>query len=92
MQWWITAPLPLKVAYFGLACAVVFGLAAVAGFEFGREAEDQVVEVTEDLLTIASLGGGPVLVMGLISSIARRRTRQANLTARGGRRSQTVAE
>jgi hypothetical protein len=24
MQWWITAPLPLKVAYFGLACAVVF--------------------------------------------------------------------
>jgi hypothetical protein len=67
-------------------------VAAVAGFEFGREAEDQVVEVTEDLLTIASLGGGPVLVMGLISSIARRRTRQANLTARGGRRSQTVAE
>jgi len=32
------------------------------------------VEVTEDLLTIASLGGGPVLVMGLISSFARRRT------------------
>jgi hypothetical protein len=56
MQWWITAPLPLKVAYFGLACAVVFGLAAaIAGIEFGREAEDQVVEVTEDLLTIASL-------------------------------------
>jgi hypothetical protein len=75
MQWWITAPLPLKVAYFGLACAVVFGLAAaIAGIEFGREAEDQVVEVTEDLLTIASLGGGPVLVMGLISSFARRRT------------------
>ena len=75
MQWWIDAPLPLKVAYFGLACAVVFGLAAaIAGIEFGREAEDQVVEVTEDLLTIASLGGGPVLVMGLISSFARRRT------------------
>jgi hypothetical protein len=73
MQWWITAPLPLKVAYFGLACAVVFGLAAaIAGFEFGREAEDQVVDVTEDLLTIASLGGGPVLIMGLISSFARR--------------------
>jgi hypothetical protein len=70
MQWWITAPLPLKVAYFGLACAVVFGLgAAIAGIEFGREAEDQVVEVAEDLLTIASLGGGPVLVMGLISSL-----------------------
>jgi hypothetical protein len=63
----------LKVAYFGLACAVVFGLAAaIAGFEFGREAEDQVVDVTEDLLTIASLGGGPVLIMGLISSFARR--------------------
>jgi len=76
MQWWITAPLPLKVAYFGLACAVVFGLAAaIAGFEFGRGAEDQVVDVTEDLLTIASLGGGPALVMGLISSFARRRTR-----------------
>ena len=73
MQWWIIAPLPLKVAYFGLACAVVFGLAAaIAGVEFGREAEDQVVKVTEDLLTIASLGGG-VLVMGLISSFARRR-------------------
>ena len=73
MQWWIIAPLPLKVAYFGLACAVVFGLAAaIAGFEFGREAEDQVVDVTEDLLTIASLGGGPVLIMGLISSFARR--------------------
>jgi hypothetical protein len=72
MQRWITAPLPLKVAYF--ACAVVFGLAAViAGIEFGREAEDQVVEVTEGLLTIASLGGGPVLVMGPISSLARRR-------------------
>jgi hypothetical protein len=26
MQWWITAPLPLTVAYFGLACAVLFGL------------------------------------------------------------------
>ena len=75
MQRWISAPLPLKVAYFGLACAVLFGLAAaIAGIEFGREAEDQVVEVTEDLLTIASLGGGPVLVMGLISSFARRRT------------------
>jgi hypothetical protein len=73
MQWWITAPSPLKVAYFALACAVVFGLAAaIAGLEFGREAEDQVVEVTEDLLTIASLGGGPVLIMGLISSFARR--------------------
>jgi hypothetical protein len=73
MQWWITAPSPLKVAYFGLACAVVFGLAAaISGLEFGREAEDQVVEVAEDLLTIASLGGGPVLVMGLISSFARR--------------------
>ena len=73
MQWWITAPLPLKVAYFGLACAAVFGLAAaIAGFEFGREAEDQVVDVTEDLLTIASLGGGPVLIMGLISSFAHR--------------------
>ncbi len=81
MQWWITAPLPLKVAYFGLACAVVFGLAAsIAGIEFGREAEDQVVEVTEDLLTIASLGGGPMLVMGLISSFARRRTSGASIT------------
>ena len=75
MQWWITAPLPLKVAYFGLACAGVFGLAAaIAGIEFGREAEDQVVEVTEDLLAIASLGGGPALAAGLISSFARRRT------------------
>jgi hypothetical protein len=74
VQWWSTAPMPLKVAYFCLACAVMFGLAAaIAGIEFGREAEDQVVEVTEDLLTIASLGGGPVLVMGLISSFARRR-------------------
>jgi hypothetical protein len=81
MQWWITAPLPLKVAYFGLACALVFGLAAaIAGIEFGREAEDQVVEITEDLLTIASLGGGPMLVMGLISSFARRRTSGAGIT------------
>jgi hypothetical protein len=64
MQWWITAPLLLKVAYFGLACAVAFGLvAAIAGIEFGCEAEDQVVEVTEDLLT---LGSSPELVMGLI--------------------------
>jgi hypothetical protein len=87
MQWWITAPLPLKVAYFGLACAVVFGLAAaIAGFEFGREAEDQVVDVTEDLLTIASLGGGPVLIMGLISSFARRQ-RAGDRTAQSPRRS-----
>jgi hypothetical protein len=64
-----------KVAYFDLACAVMFGsAAAIAGIEFGREAEDQVVEVTEDLLTIVSLGGGPVLAMRLISSFARRRT------------------
>ena len=48
--------------------------AAIAGIEFGREAEDQVVDVTEDLLTIASLGGGPALVAGLISSYARRRS------------------
>lgn len=75
IQWWINAPLPLKVAYFGLACAAVFGLAAaIASIEFGRHAEDQVVEVTEDLLTIAALGGGSVLVMCLISSLARRRT------------------
>jgi len=68
----------LNVAYFALACAAAFALAAsIAGIEFGREAEDQVVEVTEDLLTIASLGGGPALVMGLISSFARRRTRRA---------------
>jgi hypothetical protein len=41
MQRWISAPLPLKVAYFGLACAVVFGLAAdIAGVDFGRKAED----------------------------------------------------
>lgn len=54
---------------------MLFGLAvAIAGIEFGREAEDQVVEVTEDLLTIASLGGGPVVVGGLISAFARRRT------------------
>jgi hypothetical protein len=65
----------LNVAYFALACAAAFALAAsIAGIEFGREAEDQVVDVTEDLLTIASLGGGPMLVAGLISSLARRRT------------------
>jgi hypothetical protein len=75
MQWWGAAPLPLKVCYFAIACAVVFGLAAaVAGIEFGRAGEDQVVEVTEDLLTIAGLGGGPALVMGLVASVARRRT------------------
>jgi hypothetical protein len=83
MRWWVTAPLPLKVAYFGLACAVLFGLAAaIAGIEFGREAEDQVVEVTEDLLTIASLGGGPALVMGLISSFARRRMSERAVIAK----------
>jgi hypothetical protein len=47
--------------------------AAIAGIEFGLAAEDQVVEVTEDLITIASLGGGPAIVMGLVSSFARRR-------------------
>ena len=83
MQWWGATPLPLKVAYFALACAVLFGLAAtIAGIEFGREGEDQVVEVTEDLLTIASLGGGPALVAGLISAAARRRTSGLGLVKR----------
>jgi hypothetical protein len=48
--------------------------AELIGIKIKNPDADQVVEVTEDLLTITSLGGGPVLVMGLISSFARRRT------------------
>jgi hypothetical protein len=62
MRWWITAPLPLKVAYFGLACAVVFGLAAaIAGIEFGRgrgSSGGSSRRLAHDCLTRRRAGGG----------------------------------
>jgi hypothetical protein len=59
---------PLRIIYFVLAVYLTFGLiAVVAWFEFGRAAEDQVVNLAEDLTTIVGIILGPVLLVGLIA-------------------------
>jgi len=62
------APWSLRIIYFVLAVYLVVGLiAAVAWFEFGRAAEDQVVNLAEDLTTVVGIILGPVLLVGLIA-------------------------
>ena len=57
-----------RVIYFVLAVYIVVGLvAAVAWFEFGRTAEDQVVNLAEDLTTVVGIILGPVLLVGLLA-------------------------
>jgi len=61
-------PWPLRIIYFVLAFYLVFGLIAVfAWFEFGRSAEQQVVELGWDLTTMAGIILAPVLLVGLIA-------------------------
>ena len=71
MRFWQTikrSPWPLKIIYFVLAFYLVFGLiAALAWFEFGRSAEQQVVELGWDLTTMAGIILAPVLLVGLIA-------------------------
>jgi len=70
MRIWQTitqSPWPLRIIYFVLAVYLAFGLiAAVVWFEFGRAAEDQVVNLAEDLTTVAGIILGPILLIGLI--------------------------
>jgi len=57
----------LRIIYFVLAFYLVFGLIAVfAWFEFGRSAEQQVVELGWDLTTMAGIILAPVLLVGLL--------------------------
>jgi DMSO/TMAO reductase YedYZ heme-binding membrane subunit len=71
MRIWQTiaqSPWPLRIIYFVLAIYLALGLiAAVAWFEFGRAAEDQVVNLAEDLTTVVGIILAPVLLVGLIA-------------------------
>jgi hypothetical protein len=71
MRIWQTiaqSPWLLRIIYFVLAVYLALGLiAAIAWFEFGRAAEDQVVNLAEDLTTVVGIILGPVLLVGLIA-------------------------
>jgi hypothetical protein len=69
---WATAPTPLKVLYFVLACGLALGLAAaIARLESGSDGEREVTDFIDGLITVISIVGAPVLLMGLaISRIA----------------------
>ena len=71
MRFWQTIkrpPWPLRIIYFVLALYLVFGLiAALAWFEFGRNAEDQVVDLAGDLTTMVGIILVPILLIGLIA-------------------------
>jgi len=71
MKFWQTIkrpPWPLRIIYFVLAFYLVFGLiAALAWFEFGRNAEEQVVDLAGDLTTMVGIILVPVLLIGLIA-------------------------
>ena len=70
MRFWQTikqAPWPLRIIYFVLAVYLVVRLiAAVAWIEFGRDAEDRVVALAEDVSTIVGIVLVPLLLIGLI--------------------------
>ena len=70
MRFWQTIkqpPWPLRIIYFVLAVYLVVGLiAAVAWIEFGRDAEDRVVALAEDVSTIVGIVLVPLLLIGLI--------------------------
>src|SRR5262249_43774525 len=70
MRIWRTitqSPWPLRIIYFVLAVYLAFGLMAVlVWFEFGRNAEDQVVELGWDLTTMVGIVAFPILLVGLI--------------------------
>jgi DMSO/TMAO reductase YedYZ heme-binding membrane subunit len=52
---------------FALAFYLVLALiAAFAWFEFGRNAEEQVVDFAEDLTTMVGIVVAPIFLMGLI--------------------------
>ena len=61
---------PCRARCHGVAFgrALVFGLiAALAWFEFGRNAENQVVDLAGDLTTMVGIVVVPVLLIGLIA-------------------------
>ncbi len=70
MKFWQTikrSPWPLRIIYFVVALYIVFGLiAALVWFEFGRDAEEQVVDLGMDLTTMIGIILVPVLLVGLI--------------------------
>jgi hypothetical protein len=71
MRFWQTIkrpPWPLRIIYFVLAVYLIFWLiAALVWFEFGRRAEEQVVDLGMDLTTMVGIILAPVLLVGLIA-------------------------
>ena len=66
--WFAEVAWPLRIVRGILALFLVFCLTvAVAWLGFGRNAEEQVLEVGEDLTTIVLIFLVPVLVVGLIA-------------------------
>jgi len=71
MKFWQTIkrpPWPLRIIYFVSALYLVFWLiAALVWFEFGRNVEEQVVDLAGDLTTMVGIILAPVLLVGLIA-------------------------
>lgn len=71
MKLWQTikrSPWLLRIICFVVALYLVFWLiAALAWFEFGRSAEEQVVDLAGDLTTMVGIIVVPVLLVGLIA-------------------------
>src|SRR5262249_5741560 len=72
MRIWQTitqSPWPLRIIYFVLALYLAFWLIAVlVWFEFGRDAEHQVVDLGCDLTTMVGICVFPLLFIGLIAA------------------------
>jgi hypothetical protein len=72
MRIWQTikrSPWPLRIIYFVVAVYLAFVLiAALVWFEFGRDAEHQVVDLGWDLTTMVGIVVFPVLLIGLIAA------------------------
>lgn len=75
-EMWVAAPTPSKVLYFVLACGLAFGLAAaIARLEFGSSGERQVMDFIDGLITVITIVGAPVLLMGLAMFVVHQITR-----------------
>ena len=73
VAWFVAAPLPFKILYFVLAYVLAFGLiAAITGFEFGRDAAGKVVIFAQDFAAIIGIICAPVVLVGVFYLIARR--------------------
>jgi ABC-type Co2+ transport system permease subunit len=61
-------PWPLRIIYFVVALCLAFWLiATLVWFEFGRNAEEQMVDLALDVTTLVGIVLVPIFVVGLIA-------------------------